>query len=331
MKIIIPAAGQGTRLQPHTFTRPKVMLPVAGRPIIGHILADVAPLGADEIRLVVGYRGDVVEAYAREEFPDLPVRVVWQSERLGLGHAVLHALDEADRGPVLVVLGDTVFDVDYGAVVAGPDHVLGVRQVPDPERFGIVELDPSGEWITRLVEKPAEPRSDLALVGLYFVREGERLRRALQDLVDGDRRTRGEYQLTDALQAMIDQGERFVPYVIGDWFDCGKPETLLDTNRALLERRPPPRVPADVHGAAVVIVPPVHVGPDCTLENAVVGPWVSLQRGATVRDAVVRDSIVGEGAIIEGAVLERSIVGPAARVRGRPRTLDLGDGSEVTW
>lgn len=331
MKIVIPAAGQGTRLQPHTFTRPKVMLPVAGRPIIGHILADVAPLGADEIRLVVGYMGGVVEKYAREEFPDLPVRIVWQKERQGLGHAVLHALDEADRGPALVVLGDTVFDVDYAAVVGGEHNALGVRRVPDPERFGIVELDEAGERITKLVEKPAEPKSDLALVGLYFVREAERLRRAIQDLVDGDRRTRGEYQLTDALQAMIDQGERFVPYPIGDWFDCGKPETLLDTNRALLERRPPPRVPDDVHGAAVVIVPPVYIGPDCTLENAVVGPWVSLQRGATVRDAVVRDSIVGEGATIEGAVLERSILGPAARVRGRPRTLDLGDGSEVTW
>lgn len=330
MKIVIPAAGQGTRLQPHTFTRPKVMLPVAGRPILGHILDDVAGLGAAEIRVVVGYMGEVVEAYVREEFPDLPIRIVWQEERRGLGHAVLLALDEGDHGPVLVVLGDTVFDVSYEDVVASEQHVLGVRRVPDPERFGIVELDESGERVVRLVEKPAEPASDLALVGLYFMRDGDRLRRAIEGLVADDRRTGGEYQLTDALQAMIDAGEPFVPFEIGDWFDCGKPETLLDTNRALLERRRP-EIPEDVHGAAAAIVPPVYIGPDCTIEGAVIGPWVSLQRGAMVRDAVLRDSIVGERALVECAILERSILGPDARVRGRAHVVHVGDGSDVTW
>lgn len=328
MKIVIPAAGQGKRLQPHTFTRPKVMLPVAGRPIIGHILADVGTLGAAEIRLVVGYMSEVVETYVREAFPDLPIRLVQQEEQLGLGHAVLVALDEGDRGPVLVVLGDTVFDVAYGEVVASQEHVLGVRRVPDPERFGIVELDESGERVVGLVEKPKEPATDLALVGLYFVRDAERLRGAIAGLVTDDRRTRGEYQLTDALQRMIEEGERFVPFEIGDWFDCGKPETLLDTNRILLERNRP-EIPEDVHGSAAAIVPPVYIGPDCTIESAVVGPHVSLLRGATIKDAVVRNSIVGEGARVEGAILERSILGPDARVGGSARALNLGDGSEV--
>jgi glucose-1-phosphate thymidylyltransferase len=330
VKIVIPAAGQGTRLRPHTFTRPKVMLPVAGRPIIGHILADVAELGAAEIRLVVGYRGETIGDYVREEFPDLPVRLVWQEQQRGLGHAVLQALDEADHGPVLVVLGDTVFDVDYGAVVASETHVLGVRRVPDPERFGVVELDGAGERIVRLVEKPAEPKTDLALVGLYFLRDGRALRRAIEALVTEDRTTRGEYQLTDALQSMIDAGESFVPREIGAWYDCGKPETLLDTNRALLERRRP-EIPADIHGSAAAIVPPVYIGPDCTIESAVVGPWVSLQRGSTVRDSVVRDSILMERCRVEGAVLDRSIVGPGARVLGRAREVDLGDDSKVKW
>ncbi|MFN2384233.1 MAG: sugar phosphate nucleotidyltransferase, partial [Gemmatimonadota bacterium] len=215
MKIIIPAAGQGTRLRPHTHTLPKVLLPVAGRPIIGHILADIAPLAPDVVRLVVGYKGELVEAYAREAFPDLPVRAVWQREQLGLGHAVLQALDADDRGPVLVILGDTVFDVDYRGVAASPDHVLAVRAVPDPERFGIVELDAAGESVVRLVEKPAEPKGNLALVGLYYVRQAEKLRQALQSLVDDDARTRGEYQLTDGLQRLIDAGERFVPWPVG--------------------------------------------------------------------------------------------------------------------
>lgn len=329
MKIVIPAAGQGIRLRPHTHTLPKVMLPVAGRPIIGHILADVARLHPQEVRLVVGYRGDTIERYAERAFPDLPIRLVWQKEQLGLGHAVLQALDAGDRDSVLIVLGDTVFDVDYAKVVAHQDHVLGVRAVPDPERFGIVELNAAGGGITRLVEKPAEPKGNLALVGLYFVRDGEILRQAIAGLVDDDSRTRGEFQLTDALQRMIDAGERFVPYEIGGWYDCGKSETLLATNRALLDLRPQPNPTAGVERS--VLIPPVHVGPRCAIENAIVGPHVSLAEGVTIRDAIVRDCILADGALVEGAVLEGSIVGPEARVRGRARTLNLGDNSEVTW
>jgi len=329
LKIVIPAAGQGIRLRPHTHTLPKVMLPVAGRPIIGHILADVARLGPDEVRLVVGYRGDTIERYAERAFPYLPVRIVWQKEQLGLGHAVLQALDPGDHDEVLVVLGDTVFDVDYARVVAQKEHVLGVRSVPDPERFGIVELDAVGGSIARLVEKPAEPKGNLALVGLYFVHDGELLRKAIAGLVDDDSRTRGEYQLTDALQRMIDAGERFVPYEIGGWYDCGKSETLLATNRALLDLRPPQN---SAHGVErSVLIPPVHVGPRCAIENSIVGPHVSMAEGVTIRDAVVRDTILADGAHVEGAVLEGSIVGPESRVRGRARTVNLGDNSEVTW
>ena len=329
MKIVIPAAGQGIRLRPHTHTLPKVMLPVAGRPIIGHILADVERLDPEEVRLVVGYRGDTIERYAERACPDLPIRLVWQKEQLGLGHAVLQALDPGDRDAVLVVLGDTVFDVDYAKVVAHQEHVLGVRSVPDPERFGIVELNPAGGAITRVVEKPAEPKGNLALVGLYFVRDGELLRQAIAGLVDDDSRTRGEYQLTDALQRMIDAGERFVPYEIGGWYDCGKSETLLATNRALLDLRPQENPAQGLERS--VLIPPVHVGPRCAIENAIVGPHVSMAEGVTIRNAIVRDSILADGAHVEGAVLEGSIVGPDARVRGRAGTVNLGDNSEVTW
>jgi glucose-1-phosphate thymidylyltransferase len=329
LKIVIPAAGQGTRLRPHTHTLPKVMLPVAGRPIIGHILADVAGLRPEEVRLVVGYRGDTVEAYARRDFPDLPIRLVWQESQLGLGHAVLQALDPGDHDEVLVILGDTVFDVDYAEVVAHEENVLGVRPVPDPERFGIVELDGSGASIVRLVEKPSQPKGNLALVGLYYVHDGELLRQAIAGLVDEDARTRGEYQLTDALQRMIEAGQRFVPYEIGGWYDCGKSETLLATNRALLELHAPETPAGGVERS--VLIPPVHVGRGCSIENAVVGPYVSLAEGATIRDSVVRDSILAEGAHIEGAFLEGSIIGPEVRVRGRARTVNLGENSEVTW
>jgi glucose-1-phosphate thymidylyltransferase len=204
-----------------------------------------------------------------------------------------------------------------------------VRSVPDPERFGIVELDAVGGAISRLVEKPSEPKGNLALVGLYFVRDGELLRNAIMGLVDDDSRTRGEYQLTDALQRMIDAGERFVPYEIGGWYDCGKSETLLATNRALLDLRPPQNPAGGFEKS--VLIQPVHVGPGCAIENAIVGPYVSMAEAVTIRDAVVRDSILADGAHVEGAVLEGSIVGPEARIRGRARTVNLGDNSEVIW
>jgi glucose-1-phosphate thymidylyltransferase len=326
VKIIIPAAGQGTRLRPHTHTVPKVMLPVAGRPIIGHILADVASLEPSEIRLVVGYRGDSIEAYVNEAFPALPVEIVWQHDQLGLGHAVLTALEPEDHEPALVVLGDTVFDVDYGDIVSSPDHALGVRAVPDPERFGIVELDSAGESVVKVVEKPAEPMGNLALAGLYFVRDAELLRSAMASLVDEGGTTRGEYQLTDALQRLIDAGEKFVPYGIGGWFDCGKPETLLATNRELLDRNPPE---IDVSGVDAQFIKPVFVGADCVIKNSIIGPHVSLSNGVTVRDAVIRDSIIGDHATVCGFVLEGSIIGAGARVEAAPVVLNLGEKSEL--
>lgn len=326
MKIIVPAAGQGTRLRPHTHTLPKVMLPVAGKPIIGHILSDVAALGATSVRLVVGYRGDVLAEYANRVFSELPIEIVWQREQLGLGHAVLEALDEGDEEAVLIALGDTVFDVDYQTIVASEANVLGVRPVPDPERFGIVELDAARERVVRVVEKPSEPKGNLALVGLYLVQNGERLRQAINGLVAEDTTTRGEYQLTDALQSLIDEGEIFVPYEIGAWFDCGKPETLLSTNRELLDLRGGSSGKHDL----ARIVPPVFVAPECTIENSIVGPHASISEGATVRDAIIRDSIVGSGAWIEGVVLEGSIIGPDTRVKSGPLTLNLGEGSEWT-
>jgi glucose-1-phosphate thymidylyltransferase len=261
-----------------------------------------------------------------EVFPDLPIEIVWQNDQLGLGHAVLTALRAKDHEPALVVLGDTVFDVDYPDIISSPDHALGVHPVPDPERFGIVELDAAGESIVKLVEKPTEPKGNLALAGLYFVRDGGLLRSVLASLVDEGGMTRGEYQLTDALQRLIDAGERFVPYSIKGWFDCGKPETLLATNRELLDRHPPQ---VDVSATDRKFILPVFVGADCVIENSIIGPHVSLSKGVTVRDAVIRDSIIGEHATVSGVVLDGSIIGPGARVEAAPLALNLGDGSEL--
>ena len=324
MKAIIPAAGIGTRLRPHTHSLPKALLYVAGKPIISHILDDVVALGIRNIVLIVGYKGDLIEAYVRRAYPDIEVQFVVQEERKGMGHAVHLCRDAvAEDGPLWIILGDTIIKTDLSALVESKTNVLGVKAVDDPRRFGVCELD--GDRISRLVEKPENPPSDLALVGLYFFLETAPLFRALFDEIRQNKMNHGEYQITDALQMMIDRGEEFSPFLIDEWFDCGKPETMLDTNRRLLEdsQDPAPRVRGSI------ILPPVSISPEATIEGSIVGPYVSIAENVTVRNAILRDSIIAEEATVENSLLENSLVGARAVVRGGFQKLDVGDSSEI--
>lgn len=327
MRVVIPAAGIGTRLRPLTDDVPKVLLPVAGRPILGHILESLARARPADVRLVVGYRGEQVREFARRAF-DLPFSFVDQEEQRGLGHAVLQALEPAhDEEELLVLLGDTIFDVDYAVLARRDANLLGLRRVEDPSRFGIAVVRDGR--ISRLVEKPRDPIGDLALVGIYRFRRAGELRRALEELVARDITTRGEYQLTDALQLMLESGVRFEPFEVEGWYDCGTAEILLETNRALLRRAAGEdpagspggvRRPADGDGeggtGAPVVLPPVHVADGAEVRDSVLGPYVAVGEGSRLRRAILRDSIVGRDVVIEDAVLEGAIVGDGARVRG---------------
>ena len=322
MRAIIPVAGVGSRLRPHTHTLPKVLLNVAGKPILGHILDTLVAEGIDEVTFIVGYMGDLVEEYVTSEY-DLKASFVAQESREGLGHAIWLAHEAMGEEPVLIILGDTIFDVDLGPVLALDHSALGVRKVEDPRRFGVVERD--GSRVTRLVEKPENPVTDLAIVGVYFIHKPQLLREALDEIVTNNRRTRGEYQLTDALQMMIDRGEEFSTFEVEGWFDCGKPETLLETNRHLLGRE---GSHPSVEGA--LINPPVYIAPDATLSNCIIGPNATIAEGAEVTDAIVSDSIVGCGAVVTGGVLTGSIIGPEARVSGAARVVNIGANSELS-
>lgn len=319
MRVVIPVAGIGTRLRPLTDHVPKVLLPVAGEPVLGHILRSLEAARLTDVRLVVGYRAEQVRSYVTNRF-DLAFSFVHQAEQRGLGHAVLQALEAAhDDEPLLVLLGDTIFDVDFAALAARDADVLGVRRVEDPRRFGIAVV--SDDRIVRLVEKPQEPVGDLALVGIYRVRRAGDLRGALEDLVARDITTRGEYQLTDALQLMLEAGTRFEPFEIEGWFDCGTPEILLETNRVLLARRAAAGASGGDGSPAgeardAAVLPPVHIGPRALIHESLLGPYAAIGEGSRVTRAIVRDSIVGRGAVIEDAILDRAIVGDGARVRG---------------
>ena len=326
MKAIIPAAGIGTRLRPHTYTLPKALLYVAGKPIISHILDDVIPLGVSSIVLIVGYKGDLIEEYIRKRYPDIDVEFVQQEERKGIGHAIHLTRKQADTGePLLIILGDTIVKSDLASAVRSKTNVLGVKEVADPRRFGVCEI--GGGFITRLVEKPQDPPSNLALVGLYYLRDSRPLFEALQEEIDGGIMNHGEYQITDALQIMIDNGEKFTPHKIDEWFDCGKPEAMLATNRKLLEGTGAD--PAPIEGC--VVVPPVSISPDAEISNSIIGPYVSIAEKVVIHDSIIRDSILAEGATVRDAQLESSLVGAKAVVQGGFRRVDIGDSSEIAF
>lgn len=322
---VIPAAGVGTRLRPHTHTLPKVLLHVAGKPMLSHILDELPGLGIRSIVLIVGYYGERVVDHVRRHHADLDIRTVEQPERLGLGHAVSLAAPHAGDRPLLIVLGDTIFEADLKRVLEGGASSIGVKEVEDPRRFGIVETDGAGR-ITRMVEKPDRPASNLAITGVYYFRRGGPLFAALRELQERNVRTRGEFQLTDAMQLLVERGEVLTTFPVEGWYDCGKIETLLETNRVLLDKRAgSPSLPG------CVVHHPVAVAADATVENCVIGPHASIAAGARLRNAFVRDSIVNPNARVEDVLLDGSVVGENAVVCGRPHRLNVGDSSEVLF
>ncbi|MBU0692643.1 NTP transferase domain-containing protein [bacterium] len=324
MKAIIPVAGVGSRLRPHTFTLPKVLLNVAGKPILGHILDHLVESGVTSLSLIVGPMGDLIERYVRENY-DIPSEFILQAQPKGLGHAVSLGLTKEDK-EVLVILGDTVFDLDLKNVLKNArTSCIGVKEVEDPRRFGVVET--RGDQVVRLVEKPEHPKSNLVIVGIYLIRNAPALRSSIDLLFERELTTRGEYQLTDALQLMIEQGEKMSTFPVNAWLDCGKPETILATNRYLLDgddfKLPEPR-------EGVVFVPPVYIHPDTELSRCIIGPYATIGSKAVVSDAMVRDSILGEGAVVKNVLIEKSLVGNNAIIKGDFQQYNVGDSSEIS-
>ncbi|ABB23551.1 sugar phosphate nucleotidyltransferase [Pelodictyon luteolum] len=322
MKAIIPVAGVGSRLRPHTFSHPKVLLNVAGKPIIGHIMDKLIAAGIDEAIVIVGYLGDMVEEWLKKHY-DIKFTFVNQPERLGLAHAIWMCqpfIEEED--PLLIILGDTIFDVDLQPVIESPVSTLGVREVDDPRRFGVAVTE--GGRIRKLVEKPDTPVSNLAIVGLYYLQKAAPLFSAIEHLINHEIKTKGEYQLTDALQLMIEGGEPFSVFPVHGWYDCGKPETLLSTNEILLRKA----IPAKPYPGCI-INEPVFIADSARIENAIIGPNTTIGEQAVITDAIVRDSIIGTSAKVAHIMINSSIVGNNASISGNPHEINIGDYSEI--
>ena len=320
---IIPAAGMGSRLKPHTHTIPKPLLSVGGKPILAHILDEVVSLGVKRIVLVVGYRGDQIVNFARGRYPDCTVLEVRQEKPEGIGHAVNLAKDHAVGRPVLIVFGDTVFECDLGPIAAlDVDGAIGVRQVDDPSRFGVVELD--GDRIISVVEKPDHFVSDQAMVGVNLIRDSDLLFSCLNEIITQNKRTRCEYQITDAFALMVERGAHLHAFPVENWFDCGVIDSLLETNRHLLGRLGPAK-----SRDGVILIPPLYIAESAFVENSVVGPHVSVGEHARISYSVINDSIIGAGAQVAGCYLHKSLVGDNAVVETGARQLNVGDSSEV--
>jgi glucose-1-phosphate thymidylyltransferase len=322
MKAIIPVAGIGTRLRPHTHTVPKVLLHVAGKPILGHILDIVEQLNINQVVLIVGFLGDQIVEYVKKNYK-FKCKFIEQRELKGLGYAINMASGEIkDDEPVLVILGDTIFEADLPPVIGGEYDALGVKRVADPRRFGVVEM--KGRFVKRLIEKPEKPTTKLAAVGVYYFKSTGMLKESLSQTIAKKIITKGEYQLTDALQLMIDKGVKFRTFDITGWYDCGKPETLLETNRQLLSKMKLVR-----KLKSSLVIPPVFVSKTARVENCIIGPNVSVGEGAILKNSIMRNSIIGEQACVENSILDSSLVGNCAQIRGTFHRLNVGESSEI--
>jgi glucose-1-phosphate thymidylyltransferase len=322
MKVIIPVAGAGTRLRPHTHTTPKVLISVAGKPMIGHILDQLEGLPVDQIIMVVGQMGEKIKEYVDSNYKFKMTYIV-QKETKGLADAIYMTKTVVKKDDALIILGDTIFKTDFRKILSKKTSQIGVQEVSDPRRFGVVEY--AHGRITRLVEKPEHPKSNLAIVGIYLIKDMFRLYNSIGVLIDKKIKTKGEYQLTDALQLMLDGGEIMETFPVGGWYDCGKPDALLDTNRQLLEMH----IQKSYKMNGVVFNGPVSVDPSAKLEKSVIGPYVSIAAGSHIKNAIISDTIIGKNVYLESIMLQKSIVGDNAVVRGKQRKLNVGDGSEV--
>ena len=330
MKAVIPLAGRGTRLRPHTYVTPKPLLHVAGRPVMSYILDDLLELGIHEIVFVVGYLREVIQEYIATEYPAITAHYTLQEVQDGTARAVKLAQPFIDE-EALVLFVDTLFDADLSLTTRLSEDWAGViwaKEVEDYQRFGVIVTDEKGA-MTRIVEKPSEPISKLANIGLYHIRDHELLFQGIDEVLGSEPGPGGEFFLTDAFQYMVDRGARLYAAPVEGWYDCGKPETLLETNHHLLVTGrggvdPGATVESSELGEAVRIEAGVHV------EGSAIGPNVTLERGARVVGSTIRDAIVGPEAVIENSTVHDSLVGGNSVVKGFQGQLSVADHSEVT-
>ncbi len=331
MKAIIPVAGVGSKLRPHTHTQPKSLVPVADNTILGHIIEKILEAGINDFVFIIGYLGEKVEQYVRRKYPQINAEFVVQEPREGLGHALWvarHTYEQEES--ILIMLGDAIVDVDLKPIIKAPTSVLGVKKVEKPSLFGVTEVG-IDEFIVKVVEKPKIPKSNFALVGLYKIANPSKLIESLEHIIAEDLRTQGEYHLTDALMHMIKNGAKMVTWGVDHWFDCGKKATLLAANATLLNRARFQTFDYSEQCPGCIIIPPVSIGDNCTIVNSIIGPNVAIGDNTTITNTILSNSIIGSYSELRYAVMQDSIIGSDASFRGFSHSLNIGDSTEINF
>jgi glucose-1-phosphate thymidylyltransferase len=329
VKAIIPVAGAGTKLRPLTYTQPKALIPIAGKTILSVIVDQLREAGVNEFVFVIGYLGEKIQRYIAKTYPDLSYTLITQADRKGLGHAIWLTREAVkDDEEVLIVLGDTICDYNVKEILNSKTSQIGVRKVDDPRGFGVAELD-TKDIVQRVVEKPLIPKSNMAMVGVYYVKETKALFAALENHIGVQVDDEGEYHLTTALEEMIEQGIPFNAFRVNNWFDCGKKETLLSTNAILLKQMSDDKGATIYHFDSSVIIPPVSIAEGCKIHNSIIGPNVTVGEHTTIQASIIKDTIIGSYAELEEVVLHSSIIGSDAFIRGLSQSLNIGDNTEI--
>nr|WP_320117766.1 sugar phosphate nucleotidyltransferase [uncultured Marinifilum sp.] len=328
MKIIVPMAGMGKRMRPHTLTVPKPLIPIAGKPIVQRLVEEIAKVSnekVDEIAFIIGDFGKEVEQTLCEIAENIGAKasIYYQTEALGTAHAI-HCAAPSLSDRVVVAFADTLFKADF-VLDAEADSVIWVQKVEDPSAFGVVKLGENNN-ITDFVEKPQEYVSDLAIIGIYYFKDGENLKNELQYLLDNEIVVNGEYQLTDALENMKNKGLVFKPGQVIEWMDCGNKDATVHTNQRILEyHKNDDLVCSSAKHENSIIIPPCYIGENVKIINSVVGPHVSVGAGTTVSNTLVRNSIIQRNSILENLNLDNSMIGNNVDIQGDVSEMNVGD------
>jgi glucose-1-phosphate thymidylyltransferase len=330
LKIIVPMAGLGSRLRPHTLTRPRPLLPMAGKTVLDYFLDSFTsiPLTRQvEYVFIVGQMGEQIQEYIEKNYPQLPAQYVIQSEMRGQSDAIYLA-QEHMTGPAIVAFSDTLVDTDFTTLISTTaEAVVWVKQVEDPRRFGVAEVNTAG-YVNKLIEKPQDLSNNLALVGIYYFKDSRKLCNAIEEQVKRDIKLRNEYYLADAVNLLLENGMKMRARPVDVWLDAGTPDAMLSTNRYLLDNGNDNTSDIPLH-EDVLIVPPVYIHPEAEISSSVIGPNVSIGAGCKISACILSNVIMDEGAEIDHLVIDNSLLGKKVRVHGRASQLSLGDQTQV--
>ena len=328
MIAVIPVAGVGTQLRPHTYTQPKSLIPVAGKPILSYIIDQLLEVGITEFVFVIGYLGEKIKEYVDSEYPKINKSFVFQEQREGLGHAIWLTKEVIPNdSSIIIVLGDTILDANLKEFIKIKNSALGVKRVDNPSLFGVAQLNDKSE-IIQVVEKPKIPKSNMALVGLYKINEYGLLIEALEEIIKKKRKVNNEYLLTDAIMTIIRKGYKIDAFKVDNWYDCGQKEVLLQTNALLLKNKKG-NTKNNKLLKNTIIIEPVVIGKNAVVENSIIGPNITIGENAVVKESILRDSIIGSYTNLSDIILQHSLVGNDTVIKGSAQSLNIGDNTAL--